>query len=612
MNKFTRICVLVLALVVWAAPLFAANDLCDLARDVAIKGQHKWRGSKEDGLKLMIKAQQMCPDNAELTYNLGMAYFLYGSMDEAANWLLKAVKLDGSHAEWLNNAAGVLLQNGDNSGKALKLAEQAIRLRSGDAAILDTLARAQFGAGKPLAALATARRAAQADGADEQIKGCYATLRDRYINSQLLAIKSGSSASGLNALAKLNHDAKAVRIYGQALARLKHSDEALSVLQRGVDQFAGDGDLREAYDAVIAQKVRTFYQRYQRGDDRGALAEARCFADLYPDSKQAQKAFNDLFEAFTGDTATITIPALRHGRVAKRAEADTDELLAGIGTVTTDSAAAIDLRVDVDSHIPRGRNSRPYAIAVVIGNRHYRKYNHGLPDVKFADRDAIIMRKYLVDLLGYKEENVFSCMDATGADLRTLFGDGEHPGKLHNCVRRGKSEVFIYYAGHGAPAQQGEAYLVPVNADVDYIANSGYPLSRLYNMIERLGAKHTTVVLDACFSGDSVAGMLFKNMSPAMLKNISPTRRISDSVIFSSADKDQVATWYPQKRHSTFTYYFLKGISGAADADKDKRITVAELGAYLKDEVAYIAQRQSNRRQNPKIVGDPDMVMVSL
>ena len=335
---------------------------------------------------------------------------------------------------------------------------------------------------------------------------------------------------------------------------------------------------------------------------------------MYPNCAEAQKAFEELFDAFTSDTADIIVPEARVAKATDESSADTDALLAGIGAggVNKSGLGSVNLHVDVDTNIPVGKQNRPDAIAVVIGNRHYQEHHNGLPDVKFADRDAIIMRKYLVSLLGYREENILAYMDATGADLRTVFGDGVHPGKLQDYVRRGRSEVFIYYVGHGAPAQQGEAYLVPVNADVDYIANTGYPLSKLYAVIERLGAKRTTVVLDSCFSGNSVAGMLVKNISPAMLKNVSPLRHISGSVIFSGADKDQVATWYPQKRHSTFTYYFLKGISGAADVDKNKQITVSELSAYLKDEVSYVAKRQSSRKQNPKVVGNPDMVLVTL
>lgn len=593
--------------------LAANNDMRDLAYQVAEKSMQQWPQNKDEGLKLMIKAQALCPEDAPLNYNLGMAYQMYGRPSEAIAYLLKAVELDASHADWLNNTASVLLQLNTQSTKALQLAEQAQRLAPKDALILDTLAQAQYAAGQPLIALESAQQAALLNGASSEVKKRYGALRDNYVAHQLKQIQDGKVESGLSALAKLTSDASVSRIYGQALSRLNRTDQALNHLHQAVTRFSADQQISQLYDEVMEQQVRTFYQQFQRGDAPGALAASRQFAARYADSRPAQKAFDDLFNAFTNDTATINIPAPRQHQVASAGAVDADALLAGIGTQRAAlEPLSVELTIDVDEQIPRGKESNPYAIAVVIGNRHYQRQNRGLTDVQFADRDAAIMRKYLIDLLGYKEKNILTYMDATGSDLRTVFGDGRSTGKLHDFIRAGKSEVFIYYVGHGAPSEEGEAYLVPVDTDVDYIANTGYPLNQLYKIIEKLPAKHTTVVLDACFSGDSMDGMLFKNISAPMLKILNPVQEVINSVIFSCADKDQVATWYPEKRHSTFTYYFLKGISGAADGDKNKQITVAELSSYLKEEVAYTARRQSSRKQDPMVKGDGQLVLATL
>jgi uncharacterized caspase-like protein len=169
------------------------------------------------------------------------------------------------------------------------------------------------------------------------------------------------------------------------------------------------------------------------------------------------------------------------------------------------------------------------------------------------------------------------------------------------------------YVGHGAPGPEGKtAYLVPVDAQADYIANNGYPLDLFYSVIEKLPAKSVTVVLDACFSGDSPAGSRFKNISPAMVKNINPLREVKNTVIFSSADKDQVSTWYPVKRHSMFIYWFLKGLGGGADGNSDKSISATEMKSYLQKEVPYWAQREANREQKPLMTGNGDTVLALL
>jgi len=145
---------------------------------------------------------------------------------------------------------------------------------------------------------------------------------------------------------------------------------------------------------------------------------------------------------------------------------------------------------------------------------------------------------------------------------------------------------------------------MPVDASADYISANGYPLDTFYNNLEKIPAKNITIVLDACFSGNSAGGMLVKNISPGMLKSASPVRKLSNGVIFSSTGKDQVSHWYPKKRHSLFTYFFMKGLKGDADENGNRTITVAEMKEYLQDKVPYRARRLTGREQTPVVVGD--------
>ena len=120
------------------------------------------------------------------------------------------------------------------------------------------------------------------------------------------------------------------------------------------------------------------------------------------------------------------------------------------------------------------------------------------------------------------------------------------------------------------------------------------------------------VVIDACFSGNLENGMLFKNISPALVKVKKEFRGPSNAILFTSGAVDQVSTWYPEKKHSLFTYYFLKGLQGAADVNGDGKITVGEMQDYLKDNVPYMAQRLSGKEQQPIVIGNKmdDIVVV--
>ncbi|MCP3869968.1 MAG: caspase family protein, partial [Gammaproteobacteria bacterium] len=261
-----------------------------------------------------------------------------------------------------------------------------------------------------------------------------------------------------------------------------------------------------------------------------------------------------------------------------------------------------------------GRKKNPHAVAVIIGNQRYAAHHKGIGDVRYAERDAAVMKKYLVKTMGYASENILFRPNASLVDFIDLFGRGDGlSGTLYNYLRKGRSDVFIYYVGHGAPHPQGSSsFLVPVNASVDNIINNGYELEKLYSLVERLPARSVTLVIDACFSGDSAAGSLYKNISPALLKSAVPVREVDNTVVFAGAGRGEVATWYRDKSHSTFTYYFLKGLGGQADVNGDGSITVAEMGSYLREEVPYRARREAAREQNPLIKGKGSAILARL
>jgi hypothetical protein len=271
------------------------------------------------------------------------------------------------------------------------------------------------------------------------------------------------------------------------------------------------------------------------------------------------------------------------------------------------------LSIDVDMKIPDGKKAGEHDIAVVIGNKNYLA-QAGIPDVEYADRDAKIMKEYLIKTFGFKPSNIIYAEDATVGKFNEIFGSEKNPkGKLFNYVRKNISEVFIYYVGHGAPdLQSQEAYFVPVDANPQYIASNGYSLQTFYANLSKLPAKKITIVIDACFSGNSDKGMLFKNISPAMVKVKKEYSGPKNAMLITSAAVDQVSTWYPEKKHSLFTYYFLKGLQGEADANKDGVITIGEIKGYLQEHVPHMARRLNNVEQYPVIDGNEKEILVRI
>jgi hypothetical protein len=262
---------------------------------------------------------------------------------------------------------------------------------------------------------------------------------------------------------------------------------------------------------------------------------------------------------------------------------------------------------DVETEVPTAAQLDPDAVGVIVGGANYDK----IPRVDYAGHDAATMKEYLVKTLGYVEKNIIDLKNPTKADLEMVFGiSGNAQGQLWNYVRKGESDVFVYYTGHGAPdLKTKEAYLVPTDAQPSYIDLQGYPLSTFYENLTQIPAKSVTVVLDACFSGAYDKGLIVQQASPLVPGVPEELGALPNGVIMASASGDQVSSWYADKKHSLFTYWFLKGLQGAADKNGDKTITTGEMKTYLSDNVPYWAQRLHNRIQTPTFAGDESRVI---
>ena len=246
---------------------------------------------------------------------------------------------------------------------------------------------------------------------------------------------------------------------------------------------------------------------------------------------------------------------------------------------------------DVDKPLYH-RPERPSDFAVVIGIGKY----SDLPEAEFAVRDAEAVREHLL-AIGFPVRNV-------------VFLTGEKAGYkgiekfvetwLPNSVDEG-SRVFFYFSGHGAPdPRTGQAYLLPYDGDPGFLDNTGYPLQRLYDKLGALKAKEVVVAMDACFSGAGGRSVLAKGARP-LVTQAQAANLPENLTVFAAASGDQITSTLEDQGHGTFTYYFLKGLSGEAK-DASGAVTAKSLYGYLKPKVQDAARRQ-NRSQEPVLRG---------
>ncbi len=271
-------------------------------------------------------------------------------------------------------------------------------------------------------------------------------------------------------------------------------------------------------------------------------------------------------------------------------------------SVGSDAYYNIDEEFTVVNNLPDTKNDNPDAIAIVIGNKNYQATKR----VDYAVNDALQLQKYLINVLGFKKGNVIFLKDLTKGLFDQYFGTANnHRGRLFNLVKEGKSDVFIFYSGHGAPGiNDKEGYFVPVECDPNNVELGGYSLKVFYENLAKIPARSKTVVLDACFSGSGI----IDNISSPVIRNTSPVKDKNTIVITSSKDSE-VSTWYNAKRQGLFTYFFLKAIKDKESSDKneDNKLTYQEIFDYLSDSsegVPYYARRLHGIQQTPTIFGE--------
>ena len=235
--------------------------------------------------------------------------------------------------------------------------------------------------------------------------------------------------------------------------------------------------------------------------------------------------------------------------------------------------------------------------AIVIGIEQYRQK---LPKADFAVSDATLVSEYLTKVMGVPEENIVTLTNehASKSDFEKYFEKW-----LSNNAEK-DSTIFIYYSGHGAPnTKTGDAYLVPYDGDPSFIEQTGYPLRKLYESLNKLQAKEIIVALDSCFSGAGGRSVIAKGARPLVM-NLQSNMVLSKNItVLSASSGEQISSTYDEKGHGLFTYFMLKGIKIEDVVKQDGSIKMDDLFDYIKPQVERIARKQYNNEQTPQLIG---------
>lgn len=248
----------------------------------------------------------------------------------------------------------------------------------------------------------------------------------------------------------------------------------------------------------------------------------------------------------------------------------------------------------------------PEALALVIGIEDY----PSAPRAEFAESDARVFFDYATNALGVPGERVKLLAGKEAAAL-SIFKTVDM--WLRANTVKGKSDVFVFFAGHGLASADGrDVFLLPVDGDPNYVERTAIRRSELLEALNRSGARSVTVLLDTCYSGaDRSGATLIASARPVLIKALEQAVPQTVSLL-SAAAGDEISSGLPSARHGLFSYFLMRALEGEADAaphgNADRTLTLGEIQAYLQDNVGRQAA-ELGRTQTPQLQGDAGRVV---
>ena len=312
------------------------------------------------------------------------------------------------------------------------------------------------------------------------------------------------------------------------------------------------------------------------GEEQGGRSDGRYMIKKIARSGQ-ETSFTIIVKDTNGNSATKTI-------TVSRPLADSKPLMAAL------NPAQVKRQPERD------------AVAIIIGIADYKN----LPRADYANDDARVFYDYAIRALGVKPENIKLLVDADADELGIYRAFKTWlPSRV-----RASTDVYVYYSGHGLPTADGQGlYVLPQRADRDFMDKTAITQAEINAAIQAAKPKSVTIFLDACYSGQARTGeTLIASARPVSLKAETAAFPEGFTVITASRG-DQISSSSPELKHGIFSYYLMRGMEGDADANRDGRITLGEMQAYLAENVARQAGMM-NRRQEPQLIGDGTRVLV--
>lgn len=160
---------------------------------------------------------------------------------------------------------------------------------------------------------------------------------------------------------------------------------------------------------------------------------------------------------------------------------------------------------------------------------------------------------------------------------------------------------LLYLSCHGVQDAQGRLYFAFADTEREFLSSTAVPADWVRERINASRSRATLVLVDCCFSGVFIKGMRARSAADTNVESLVRDLPEGSGVAVLTASGDTEISFEDADsatvRPSYFTDALISGIAtGAADLNRDGRITVDELYDYIYEQVLRGPSPQRPRR----------------
>jgi hypothetical protein len=223
----------------------------------------------------------------------------------------------------------------------------------------------------------------------------------------------------------------------------------------------------------------------------------------------------------------------------------------------------------------------------------------GRTTLRYAGTDASRVAKLTRELGGVAARDIMRIDDSRLSSLQSALADLE--ARLSAAKAPGvRVEFLFYYSGHS-----DETGLL--------LGGERYSYKTLRDRIEAMPAEVKIAILDSCASG-AFTRTKGGTKRPAFL--VDESSQVNGYALIASSSATELAQESDRIASSFFTHYFVSGLRGGADANRDGRVTLNEAYQYAFDETVSRTESTQAGAQHPAynmhLAGTGDVVMTDL